>query len=354
MNIKTVCYFGIYDPGYNRNRVLMEGLKANGVSVIECNSRRLGIGKYFDLIRKHWRVRGRYDCIIVGFPGYQAAILARFLTAKPVIFDAFFSIYDSKVDDRKVLRKNSLKARYYKLLDRLSCNLADRVLLDTEANIDYFVKDLGIPRKKFVKVLVGADPGMFYPRQGEKREKFLLHFHGHFIPLQGAEYIIRAAHLLKDRPVRFQVIGTGQEYQRVRGLSATLGLNNINWLDNVPYGQLPGYMAGADACLGIFGNTGKARRVIPNKIYEAAAMRKPVISGDSPAIREIFTDREDILLCKMADPEDLAAKIVQLMNDDGLREHVAQGGYETFQEHATPTLIARNLLTGLGTIESTF
>ena len=32
----TVLYFGVYDPDYSRNRVLIKGLKANGVRVVEC------------------------------------------------------------------------------------------------------------------------------------------------------------------------------------------------------------------------------------------------------------------------------------------------------------------------------
>ena len=34
-NGMKVLYFGSYDPGYARNRVLISGLKKNGVEVIE-------------------------------------------------------------------------------------------------------------------------------------------------------------------------------------------------------------------------------------------------------------------------------------------------------------------------------
>ncbi len=33
----TVLYFGIYNPNYSRNRVLIKGLRENSIEVLECN-----------------------------------------------------------------------------------------------------------------------------------------------------------------------------------------------------------------------------------------------------------------------------------------------------------------------------
>jgi len=78
----TICYFGIYDPNYSRNRILIKGLRQNNIEVIECNSRLHGIAKYIELAKKHFKIRKKYDLMIIGFPGYQAVILAKFLTKK--------------------------------------------------------------------------------------------------------------------------------------------------------------------------------------------------------------------------------------------------------------------------------
>src|SRR3989338_3059068 len=144
-----VCYFGIYDPAYSRNRILMNGLIQNSVEIIECRSSAGGFLKYLDLAMKHWRIRKGYDVMVVGFPGYQAMILARLLTCKPIIFDCFASAYDSLVFDRKQVRNGSIRARYYWFLDWLSMRIADRVLFDTQAHIDYASKEFGISKTKF-------------------------------------------------------------------------------------------------------------------------------------------------------------------------------------------------------------
>ncbi len=151
-----ICYFGTYKPGYSRSRVLVEGFRENGVEVVMCNTSLSGISKYFDLIRKHSKIKNEYDVMLVGFPGYHTAVLARFLTRKKIVFDAFSSIFDSMVYDRKLVKPKTLKALYYWVLDWLSCKLVHVVLLDTQANIDYFVETFGINEEKFIRVFVGS------------------------------------------------------------------------------------------------------------------------------------------------------------------------------------------------------
>ena len=155
-----------------------------------------------------------------------------------------------------------------------------------------------------------------------EEKTYLVLFWGNMIPLQGVPYIRRAAELLWNEPIEIQILGDPK----------------------VPQHELPDRIRKADICLGIFGDTDKATRVIPNKVYEAIAMKKAVISADTPAIRELFSDRENILLCKRASPESLAEKIKELCENQNLRNHIAEGGYRLFQERATPKIIGKELL----------
>ncbi len=174
---------------------------------------------------------------------------------------------------------------------------------------------------------------------------FQVCFHGNFIPLQGVEYIVRAAKILESHEeIRIEIIGAGFGYDKIRSLADELKLDNINFVGKLPIEQLPEHLAQADVCLGIFGDTPKTQRVIPNKVYETIATAKPVISANTPAMCELFEDRKNILFCRYADPEDLAAKILELKDDDELRNKIAQGGYELFQKCAMPRVIAKNLL----------
>ncbi len=340
----TVLYFGIYNPNYSRNRVLLSGLKKNNVDVLECNEPYRSWFSYFKLLARFFWVKKNFDVMIVGFPGQEVMLLARMLTNRPIVFDTFTSHYGGYVLDRRKYGKRSLRARWYRWLDRKSVNLSDISLLDTQAHIGFFTKELGLSQKKFKKIFVGTDSGVFYPRETKRTtDKFLVHFHGHFIPLQGTRYIIEAAKLLENEGVVFNIIGKGQDYCDGRDLARVLDLNNVNFIDNVHYDRLPEYISGADISLGIFGDTTKAEIVIPNKVYEAIACAKPVITADTSAIRELFKDGEDVLLCKKADPKDLANKIRLLKNNSELRHRIGQNGYRLFRESLTENHLGAQL-----------
>ena len=114
-----VCYFGIYDSNYPRNRILIDGLRENGAEVIECNSRASGLKKFFELYKKHRALQGNYDVMVVGYMGHLVVPLARLICRKRIVFDAFLSMYDSMVSDRGVCSPHSIRARYYYFLDWL-------------------------------------------------------------------------------------------------------------------------------------------------------------------------------------------------------------------------------------------
>jgi len=335
----TVCFFGIYDPSYTRNSILVKGLRQNGIEVIECNVTRGRLGKYLTLAVKHWKIREKYDVMIVAFPGYQASILAKIITRKPVILDAFFSIYDSEVCDRKATKPKTLAALYYWLLDWLSCSLADKVLLDTFAHIDYFCEMFFLKKEKFIRILLGADDQLIKHGPQKSRGYLLVHFHGIATPLQGVNYIVEAAYLLNKENIKFNLIGNKtRRYYTNKGDN-----NNINFIETVSYKELINYMAEADVCLGIFGDSAKTKVVIHNKVYEALAAGKAVITADTPAARELLTDKEDCLFCRTADPKDLAEKIMILNNNTKLRQNIANNGYQLFINKLTPEKVTLQL-----------
>ncbi len=339
----TICYFGIYNPEYSRNRILIKGLKQNGVKVIECNSRLRGVRKYFDLIKKHWQLRHKYDVMIVGFPGYQAMILARFLTRRPIIFDAFTSIYDAVVLDRKTIRRTSFRAKYFWFLDWLSCRLADIVLLDTNEHIKFFVNFFKLKRNKFKKILIGASTDIFFPfKKQQVNKNFTVVFFGSFISVQGVEYVIQAAKILEDYNINFKIIGSGILKEKMIKLAQELKLSNLQFLGFLPQDQFLDEINKADVCLGIFGNTNRAQRVIANKIFEGAAMKKAIITADTPGIRELFSEN-DLCLVKAANPQSLAKGILRLKDNSKMREYLANNCYNKIITKATPKILGKQL-----------
>ena len=369
-----ILYFGVYEPSYARNWVLINGLKKNGDDILELRQEP-GRFALFKLFFSYLKFKQDYDAMIVGFPGQEVMFLARLLVwllrlgshsslslrahpsesktgqVKPIIFDAFTSHYGGYILDRKRWKKKGIRARYFKFLDKWSCKLADVVLLDTDAHINFFVQNFKLSKEKFRRIWIGANDDNFKPINRQDlfkqvlpvNDKFKVMFFGTYIPLQGAEYIVRAAKLLeRETDIIFYFIGKGQDKYRCVNLVKELGLKNIEFTDMIKPEELRLRIASADVVLGLFGNTPKTPLVIPNKIYEATAMKKPVITSDTPAIRELFSEG-DMLLIGAANPDEIAKAISKLKNDPNLRGKIAENGYAKFKNNASSMILGSQL-----------
>jgi glycosyltransferase involved in cell wall biosynthesis len=95
--------------------------------------------------------------------------------------------------------------------------------------------------------------------------------------------------------------------------------------------------------LGIFGTSDKAGRVIPNKVFEALAMKLPLITGDSPAIRELLTDGENVLLVPRGDAQALANRILWAREHYAQVREIAERGYKLFHRDASPAAVSETI-----------
>ena len=332
-----VCYLPGRESSYSRTRVILKGMKDAGIEVLDCSCRRRSFFRYIAGFWKFLLYKNRSDVIFVGFFGHFLVPVVKLFTGKKIIFDAFVSVYQTMVFDRKIFKPGGFFAKLARFIDRQSCKLADKVFLDTEQHIEYFAGEYNISRDKFCKLSASADDSVMYPRPDIEGEEFVVHFHGEFQALHGVKYIIEAASMLPD--VEFRIIGRGKGFTPCEEMAKEFGLKNVKFIPPVSYEKLAEYICQSSICLGIFGNTQKAGLVIPNKVYEALACGKPVITSDTPAVRKLLTGGKNAVLCNPADPKDLAGSIERLKNDKNLREKIAGNGQRLFKEKSAPLVL---------------
>jgi glycosyltransferase involved in cell wall biosynthesis len=163
------------------------------------------------------------------------------------------------------------------------------------------------------------------------------------------ETILRAARLAREEAFEWVLIGQGQQGELVRRMLEEEPLPRLRWIPWVPYEELGRWIGEADVCLGIFGASGKAARVIPNKVFQVIAAGRPLVTRDSPAIRELLEDglKEDsgVYLVPPADPEALLNALRRFRAERaGLAGRVL---HAEARERIQPRTIGRELLTVL-------
>jgi len=361
----SICYFGTYESQYPRNRIFINGLRELGQQVQECHvplwelqeHKGAGFGFSVGFILRYilaqiqllfkFTLQPHADVIIVGYIGhldmFLAWMLARLTRAK-LVFNPLVSLYDTVVADRGFADSSSLKGRLFRWLDRITCSLSDHVLLDTDAHIAFFREELNLKDVSFHRIWVGADDQVFQRSEPVSHDEFEVLFVGKFIPLHGLPKIIRAAKYLEGHEeIKFRIIGDGQLKAEIQTLVEELKVHNISFVSHVPYQELEQSMRSADLILGIFGDSEKSKRVIPNKLYQALAAGKAVLSADTPATRELLVDGKTAFLCE-ADPDKMAERILNIKGDQQLRQAVARNGYDLYQRELMNTALSRTLL----------
>lgn len=346
---------------------MIEGLRRNGVEVIECHETLwrgiqdrvetasggwlrpaffARIARTYRRLLQTYRAINDYDVMVLGYPGQSDVYLARVLTwmrRKPLVLDVFMSLY-LIASERGLTARHRITARVIYWLEKLACLLPDCLILDTAEYVQWFQEVYGLAPGRFLLVPTGADDRVFCPLEANARDdtRFWMVYYGTFIPNHGVEHIVEAARILKDEPkLHFELIGDGPDKVRAETLVKEYGLTNVTfagWLDKQ---TLIRHVADADACLGVFGATPQSMMTVQNKIYEALAMGKPLITGESPTVRAALYDREHLLLCRRLDPHSLAEAILELKSCPDLQTQLAHQGRERYASEFTTAALGR-------------
>lgn len=349
----ALCFFGFNEKDEGgRAWAIRTGLASNGVTVTLCRTNVKGFfAKYRDLYRTWNGITGAVDAVYVIFMGYYLMPLAWYLARRrgiPVILDVLVSQYDTEVTDRQRISRFNPRAWFLWGVDFISCFIADAIVVDTYAHKRFFARRFFVTENKIIIVPVGCRSDLFIPlpQREKNHNEFVVEFHGGMSPLQGVTHIIEAARILQDRqePVRFEITGVGQLSGVVTSLAADLHLTNVAFLGRQPLAELPHTIARGDICLGIFGTSDKALRVVPNKVYECMSCGKPVITERSPAALGVLRDDEDVCMVEPGNGRALAEKILELKNDATLRARLGAHARESSLTKFSPHTIVQPLI----------
>lgn len=344
----NILWTGTFVPEFERNKRLGEYLAESGARVRQVRQRLWPEDRVAAFTESRLKVVGRMayvypvlflrlviarrpDVYLVSYPGWfdvPVVKLVASLKRRPVVFDVFISLSDTAISDRQLAGTDSGVAKLAGWIDRVSMRMSDRIISDTRTHADFLAALSGIPSERVGVVYLGADESVFGPVAVEPDPNTVL-FYGTFVPLQGADVIVQAAKRLSNTGVRIRFIGAGQTLDETVNLADELGVKNVDFLGRMPQLELKNELAGAALCLGIFGKTAKASRVVPHKVYEALAAGRPVLTGRTEAIKEVFHENE-VLLVPPTDPDKLAEAIHSAIKDQDKLREVAQAGRTRF------------------------
>jgi glycosyltransferase involved in cell wall biosynthesis len=360
----TACLFGTYVRSHSANRLLRHALRAAGFEVVECHeplweetpdkSRRyfgaaslLGLGVRWATaaarLARRWRALARTTAepplAVAGFGGQLDVLLAR-RACRPragLVFAPLVSLTETLVEDRAVFAPGGLPARALARLDRATFRAADLVLADTAAHADYLA---GLGARRVEVWHLGVEPEFLSAVPAAPVGRRVL-FYGRYVPLHGTDTIVAAAARLGAR-AEVVLVGGGPERARVEAAARASGAPVV-FREPVPLAALPGELARAAVVLGVFGTGPKAAMVVPNKVWQAAAAGRPLVTRDGPALREVLEPGVHCLACPPDDPAALAEAITRLLDDPPLAARLGAAARAHVLERFSPASRAARL-----------
>jgi len=340
---ETIIFLGSYDRGKPRVQLLLEGASKFGLVIQEVHvdiwhkvkdkSQIQGTLTLFLYVLK-WVIyrplllyrycrAPAHHLVVMPYPGvFDLLVLYPAIRCRgaKIFLDAFISPYDTVVNDRRLTKSNSLLAKVLYSFEWVAVHIADVVFLDTECHSNYFRLLFRLPKERSHYVPVGVETSVFQrelydPWDGESPLRVL--FYGQFVPLQGTLTLLEAISSWErssKSSVQWTIIGEGQDSAEFDRKLARLDLKSVRRVCWVPYCELPNWIQKSDICCGIFGSSQKALNVIPNKIYQALAVGRPILTTDTPGIRSLLEPGPAIELVRPNDPSAIVTGLFNLSN----------------------------------------
>jgi glycosyltransferase involved in cell wall biosynthesis len=352
-----IMLFGTYDTAMHpRILTISEGLSAHGLEVAECNAPLgLSTADRVNLLAKPWigiptmigRLTSRWttlamrafrmpapDVVVVGYLGHFDVHLARFvfrLRGLPrrkrilIVLDHLINASDTGKDRRL---DGGPRQALLRMIDAGALGAADVIVVDTDEHLATLPER---HRGRGVVVHVGAPaawydagravaaraqgddpqaPARSHRASGEEAPLRVI-FYGLYTPLQGTPAIGSALGKLAGANIEVTMVGRGQDEAAAK--SAAAASDAVRWLGWVPAAELPALVAEHDVCLGIFGTGEKARRVVPNKVFQGAAAGCAIVTSDTAPQRRVLG--EAAVLVPPGDADALAAALRELADD---------------------------------------
>ena len=227
------------------------------------------------------------DLIIGTSPQLFTALAARKLARikkKPWIME----VHDIWPESIKTVGavKEGLILKYFERKERQCYRSASKIICVTQGIYDRLLSR-GVLKSKLEVFTNGENLVSYKPREKDKSLLLTLSLTGKkivgYIGTMGMshklDFILRCASKITDPDIHFLLIGEGAEKEKLQQLKQTLNLNNVTILDGISKMEVPQYISVIDIALVNLKRTDLFLGALPSKIFENAAMEKPILLG---------------------------------------------------------------------------
>jgi glycosyltransferase involved in cell wall biosynthesis len=195
---------------------------------------------------------------------------------------------------------------------------ADRLILVTDEAKDYYINNYGLDSRKMIVLpnyIVLDRFRKLAPEtsiQPADHDNFTVAYFGDTGLRRGTLTILEAADKLKDKNIRFLIIGTSSEQDLLRKEATIRNLNNVTFAGWIPPAEAMKLISGTDAGICPFLRNIHHDTTYANKMFQYMALGKPVIVSDCTAQANFVTREKCGLVFEAGNADELCNRIIKL------------------------------------------
>lgn len=238
----------------------------------------------------------KYDVIIATSPQFFTTWTAWSLSKikrKPWIFE-LRDLWPESIKTVGAMKQG----KAIELLEKIELGLyrsCNKVVAVTDAFKNNLISR-EIDENKIEVVTNGSNMELFSPRMKDEKllsvlnlkDKFIVGYIGTHGMAHSLDFIVRSIAKISDESIHFLFIGDGAMKKTIIEIASYLKLQNITFLESIKKEDVPKYLSICDISLAPLKKEDNFRTVIPSKIFEASAMKKPTLLGVQGQAQEII------------------------------------------------------------------
>ena len=198
---------------------------------------------------------------------------------------------------------------------------------------------------------------LFYPREKDKKllkelnleSKFIVGYIGTHGMAHSLDFIMNSIGNINDNDIHFLFIGDGAMKKTIVDIANNLQLENVTFLNPVSKEEVPKYLSVVDVSLAPLKKEDNFKTVIPSKIFEASAMKKPTLLGVGGQAQEILEKYGAGVCFEPENEKDFIEKVLDLKSDKQLYS-AYQGGCEVLAKDFDRKKLANKMLLTINSV----
>lgn len=279
------------------------------------------------------------DCIVVS-PHSILVIessFVRFITGQPLVVDFWddIGLPEAFYKDKSPIRYK-IKHLYHVIIRRFAERFlkdADRIITSIHPGI---LKKYGIDDKKVVHLTNGVCDDVFEKPDQSSEEEFRIVYLGHAIEMRGVHRLINAVTEADVDNIQMDIIGPTDDVVEATAEEHS----NVTLHGRVPHSDALDIVTQADVCLCLLpAHIENYQYSYPIKIFEYAALGKPIIASDYLGIRKILTDEMDALLLSHDSSLAVRRALERLARNPDLRAQLGHNAKRTAEQYRWSTIL---------------